>query len=262
MIPSYYRLPRELEILLPMSLRTRSTIAFLALVLLASTTAQAGIVATSANVSTVTPAPFTTGAPGSLNEGNTTYESGAGATITTPTYFLWEEGLYQGTSGNSDWAGTGLVSTNTQLGSFAFGGEVTSYYLRFDPSGQAGGAQTVTNASITFDKRIIGVFVTGTSQANSDAAFAPTGLTYGDFVGGNQRGMELNGAGTSDRFTISANGLTLNIVFSQAGGQNVDSLRVLINPEPGTLALFGLGLLGLGSLVGRRRRRKSIRTAA
>jgi hypothetical protein len=52
--------------------------------------------------------------------------------------------------------------------------------------------------------------------------------------------------------------LVLTIQFAAAGGPNVDDaflqFDAVANPEPGTMALFGLGALGLGGLAWRRRR--------
>lgn len=54
---------------------------------------------------------------------------------------------------------------------------------------------------------------------------------------------------------------TMQIVFSQPSGTGgtsqwaIDDVQILINPEPGTWALFGLGAAGLAGVAARRRRR-------
>jgi hypothetical protein len=221
--------------------------------LLLSAPAFAGIVSTGAGVTVVT-APT-----GTLSEANATYESNT-------SFFVWDEGTQVlGGSVTTDWSGTGAVSSTSQLGAFSVGAaghEVTSYYMRFDKVGSAAGSVTInaaSNAVITFDHTIIGVMTADATLAATDGTFAPAGLTYGDTVGSpNFRGFDINGAGTSDRFSISADGRTLTIVFSQLNNQGVDALRILINPEPGTLALFGLGVLGLAGAVSRRRRKVAV----
>ena len=53
--------------------------------------------------------------------------------------------------------------------------------------------------------------------------------------------------------------LTFRVTTSASG--DVFVFDAVSNPEPGTMALFGLGALGLGGLVWRRRGRKAPKTA-
>ena len=125
--------------------------------------------------------------------------------------------------------------------------------VHFDPTA----VTRLSNAAqqvITFDKPIVGVFPLNNALNNSDATFAPAGLTYG--YTNNNRDFELGNGNNRDRFSISADRMTLTILNVRAGNNNMDQLRVLIAPEPSTWALFGLGAVGLGVVVRHRRRRR------
>ena len=101
---------------------------------------------------------------------------------------------------------------------------------------------------------------TGTLSSNtleSDGTFAPTSLTYN---GLSARQYELGTGSNRDRYSISSDGRTLTIIQTRSGGNGVDQLRILVNPEPGTAALVGVGVVGrLGLVVRRRRRRRRCR---
>lgn len=131
-------------------------------------------------------------------------------------------------------------------------GEALSYFIHVDQVDGSG--NTTFSGSITFSAPIIGVWYTGGGLGGGDAQWAPGGLTYGN---PGTRGWELS-AGTED-FTISADFRTLTINNSVGDGQ-MDQIRVLVNPEPGSGLLAGLGVLGLAAFV--RRRRKKRRRAA
>jgi hypothetical protein len=182
------------------------------------------------------------------------------------TVYAWRERLIAGPGAqNLDHIGAGTVSNGGVFGpNRPSPGTVTpqvaeSYVIHFDQAGT--GNATISNATITFDRPIIGVWhsSTGVNAASpglngTDAQWGPTGLTYGTLA---SRPYELGNGATSDRYSISTNLLTLTILNTYISGTGVDHLRVLVNPEPSTLALMGLGLAGLSGIVLRRRRRAS-----
>ena len=146
-------------------------------------------------------------------------------------------------------------------GVIAAGTDYVSYFLHMDRA--TAGPVSINNPpndwSITFTHTILGAFTTTGGLNGSDAQFGPAGLTYN---GGTRPGFE----SPQGLFSITNGGYTLTIdrlAFGATAGvgisTDVDQIRVLINPEPSTWALFGLGALGLGGFVRRRRRRGSER---
>lgn len=133
---------------------------------------------------------------------------------------------------------------------------VTSHYLQWDPSSQSG---NTVNARIHLDSEIFAFITADQKLFDSDAILGLPGIDYNDF---NLRGLE-----SGDDTTFNAGGLGLNYVdiswFASSPG---DWTRLIAAyspiaeqraqaPEPGTLAIFGFGLAGLG-LMRRRKSRK------
>ena len=116
---------------------------------------------------------------------------------------------------------------------------VASHYVFFDPAG------TVRiQGYVDFDARILGI-LTSTDRLAATDFLANTGVTY---LNPTLRGLESN---TDSVWidSINDNRLRLDWTASTPG----DYVRVLTErsvlaevPEPGTLALMSLGLLGLG----------------
>ncbi len=224
----------------------------LALVAFAATPAHAAITA-SGSVISVQAAPT-----GTLN-GNTV--------ASNTSIFVWfERTTTLGSGFGADHDGsTGTFTTTGSLtaGTIAAGTRVSSYYVHFDQANTTG-STVLSNAAqqfITFDQQILGIeLLTGTFNGGAgDTAFSPAGLTYGTLQA---RGLELGGGGNGDRFAIASGGgsWTLTLTRLRVVNGGVDSIRIitaapLATPEPGTWALFGLGALGLGAYVLRRRKR-------
>ena len=214
-------------------------VTMLAFCTLAATTADAGIASTSGAISVIA---HPTGTLASNNlESDTTIYAWFEQTIVNP-----------GTQ-SFDHRGAGTVNSNgsANAGS-ATPGLAESYIVHFDHAG--GGSASISGASITFDEAIIGVWQTTGGLSGSDAQWTPAGLTYGALFA---RRYELGTGGNSDRYSISADLRTITILNTFTVGNGVDQLRILVNPEPSTIALMGLGVLGLASIVRRRRRKQT-----
>jgi len=211
-------------------------------ILCAGAPALAGIASTSANVNVVS---------------HPTGNLASGSLESDTSFFLWAEGALVNPGAQSlGHVGAGLVNSNgsanpaTVTRSYA-----ESYMLHFDKVGSSGGNVIIQNQAITFTETIIGVWFSNSGTnglPSSDGQWAPAGLTYTNGLA--FRPFELGTSGNDERFVISADLKTITILNARTAGNGTDQLRILVNPEPGTFALMGLGVLGLASLVLRRRR--------
>jgi hypothetical protein len=129
----------------------------------------------------------------------------------------------------------------------AAGTVINSHMLFFDPK-----YSTSRTGTFTFDGDILGIIEGDQTLFDTDFLGSPS-ATYPAAVF-NLRGLETN----TDSILVSGNTITLRYTASNPG----DQLRVLTRadggtgnevPEPGTYALIGAGLIGLGLL---RRKRK------
>ncbi len=203
----------------------------------------AGVVSTSGTITQIT-TPSGTLAGGTL-------ESDATA------YFWFENTVTGAQSVSVNHRGSGTVnSAGTANPGTLNATFVRSYMTHFDKVGSTAGVfVTLSNMSITFDEEIIGIIFNTTTLGNTDGTYGPSGLTY-SYVAANSRGYELGTGATGDRFSISADRHTITILNIGTAAAGIDELRILLNPEPGTFALSGLGVALLGGLVVRRRRRR------
>jgi hypothetical protein len=136
-----------------------------------------------------------------------------------------------------------VENTATVTGLAVDGGTVSGQfevvYLHFDPVGEESAS---FSGSLTFDNEIAAIIGARDDLIPADAFFKPSDVTIDD----TNRG-QLN---ATDSVVASGNMLTINLI----AGSGADDFRVLFRvPEPGTVALLGIGLLALGFL----RRRKT-----
>ena len=204
-----------------------------------ATTASAGIASTSGAISVIT---HPTGTLASNN-----LESD------TAIYAWFEQTIVNPGTQTLDHRGAGTVnSTGSANAGGATPGLAESYIVHFDQAG--GGSASISGASITFEEAIIGVWHTTGGLSGSDGQWTPTGLTYGALTA---RRYELGTSSNGDRYSISTDLRTITILNTYTVGNGVDELRILVNPEPSTIALMGIRVLGLASIVRRRRRRRA-----
>ena len=127
-----------------------------------------------------------------------------------------------------------IVTAYAGPGLPAAGTEVHSYLLHFDPD-VSGLSFSLTegiaqSGTITFDRPIIGVYVTSGALNATDAVFTPTGTVFST---SSARDMEFNYDG--DAFSVSADRLTLNITMFSHNGGVFDQARIILGvdePEP------------------------------
>lgn len=107
--------------------------------------------------------------------------------------------------------------------------------------------------------------ITGKGQVNQWAYQDPTNTAFGessaDLIGielssskGHGIGMEtMGGPGSSGAFSLTIVDVLAGCSGNGCASYSLDN-EIVASPEPGTLALFGAGLLGCAIFVGRRRR--------
>jgi hypothetical protein len=134
-------------------------------------------------------------------------------------------------------SGTYTLAAQLTPASIAAGTLVSSFLLHTDR------ASTTTNyiGSITFANPILGVIVTNAALNNTGAVFAAPGTTCDT----TSRGLELNGMGGGDVFTISSDYTTFRFNFRTSSGMDEVRIVTAAVPEPSTWSLLAGALGGL-----------------
>lgn len=151
-----------------------------------------------------------------------------------------------------DTFGNALTAAYAGPGLPAVGTTVHAMLLHFDPN-LAGLPFSLTqgiarSASITFDRPILGVYVTSQALIATDAIFAHGGVAYSTDAA---RDMEFNYDG--DAYSVSPDRSTLSLTMYGHNGGRFDEARVVLAAAQPTEvpALPGLGwvILGMGLAV-------------
>lgn len=149
-------------------------------------------------------------------------------------------------------SGTYSLAAQSTPATIAAGTLIDSFLLHSDRVS----ANTNYIGSITFASPILGVIVTNAALNNTGAVFAAPGKTYAT----TGRGLELNGMGGGDTFTIFSDYTTFSFDFRTAMG--LDEVRILTAavPEPSSWSLLAGALGGLAWL--RLKKRSALKSPA
>lgn len=171
---------------------------------------------------------------------------------TAPAIIAAPSDVLNGTVANSGMQGFNEVHKYTTLESYKMdggvlgaGSYVDSHMIFLNKADDVAGTLTHSSVTWTFDGLILGVMSdsTGSFEAASTPELGNPATNY-PAAGFAARGLE-----GGDSYSVSGNMITVTMQVTQPG----DWIRVVTQaPEPGTLAIFGVGLAGLG--IARRRR--------
>jgi hypothetical protein len=128
------------------------------------------------------------------------------------------------------------------------GAQVYSVLLHFDPNLSSLpfnlAVGVARSATISFDRPILGVYVTSSALNATDAGFGADGVAYSTSIA---RDLEFNYDG--DAFSVSPDRRTLSITMYGHNGGFFDQARILVAPAPAVPALGGAGLGLLGAAL-------------
>ena len=127
--------------------------------------------------------------------------------------------------------GNAITTPYSGPGLPAVGTEVYSVFMHFDPD--LSGVPFNLNegigltGTITFDRPILGVYVTSGALNTTDNIFTPSGVTFSSSIG---RDMEFNYDG--DQYSISQDRYELSLTMFCHNGGVLDEMRIILETNP------------------------------